>query len=84
MTDDIGKLLQSLADRFCERKSLKCLLWFLPGYFALNGLTDGWEECRRALADTRAFCNNDLQPDETENIDTAINLINRMLAQTLK
>jgi len=78
--DEIGKLLQSLAERFCERKALRCLLRFLPAYFAPNGLTDGWEECRTALADTRALCRDDLKSDEIEDIGKAINLVDRMLA----
>ncbi len=80
MTDEIGKVLQSLADRFCERRALRCLLRFLPAYFSPNGLTDGWEDCRAALADTRALCKNDLRPEETEDIHKVMNLIDRMLA----
>jgi len=78
--DEIGKLLQSLADRFCERKALRCLSRFLPAYFSHNGLTDGWELCLTALADTRALCRDDLKPDEAADIHMAMNLIERMLA----
>ncbi len=42
--DEIPTTLQSLADRFCERRAYSCLLRFLPAYFAPNGLTDGWED----------------------------------------
>jgi hypothetical protein len=79
MTDEIWKILSSLSERFCERKALKCLFRFLPAYFAPNGLTDGWEDCRRALANTRALCRDELKPDEEEDINKAMNLIDRML-----
>jgi hypothetical protein len=82
MTDEIWKLLESLADRFCERKALYCLFRFLPAYFSPNGLTDGWEECRTALANTRALCRDDLKPDEAEDIHKAMNLLDRMLARS--
>ena len=33
--------LKQLAEGWCERRALRALDDFLPGYFALNGLTDG-------------------------------------------
>lgn len=80
MYEEIPKILQSLAERFCERRAYSCLLRFLPAYFAPNGLTDGWEDCRTALADTRALCRDQLKPDEAEDLHKAMNLIDRMLA----
>jgi hypothetical protein len=52
--NEIAQIQDSLADRFCARRDLYCLFRFLPAYFAPNGLTDGWEERRTALGDTRA------------------------------
>jgi hypothetical protein len=78
---EIARLLDSLADRFCARRALYCLLRFLPAYFAPNGLTDGWEECRTALADTRALCKDRMTPDEAEDVHKAIVLIDRMLSE---
>jgi len=79
MYEEIPKLLQSLADRFCERRAYSCLLAFLPAYFSPNGLTDGWKDCRKALADTKAL-RDQLKPDEEKDLHTAMNLIDRMLA----
>jgi hypothetical protein len=79
MSDELNKLLSSLAERFCERRALQSLFRFLPALFAVNGLTDGWELSRKALSDTRALCRSDLTADEREDIDRAINLIDRML-----
>ena len=81
MSDDFSRLLNSLTDRLCERRAYKCLLRFLPAYFAPNGLTDGWEDCRNALASTRAFCRDDLKEDEMQDIDLALNIIDRMLTE---
>jgi hypothetical protein len=40
---------------------------------------DGRGLSRKALSDTRALCRSDLTADEREDIDKAINLIDRML-----
>ncbi len=80
MNDEIPKLLESLADRFCNRRAYSCLLRFMPAYFSPNGLTDGWEDCHTALADTRALCRDELQPDEEKDLHRAMNIIDRMLA----
>jgi hypothetical protein len=80
MSEEVPRLLESLANRFCERRAYRCLLRFMPAYFAPNGLTDGWEDCRDALADTRALCRDNLTPDEAKDIHTAMNMIDRMLA----
>jgi hypothetical protein len=78
---EIAQLLDSLADRFCARRALYCLFRFLPAYFAPNGLTDGWEDCRKALADTQALCGDQMTPDEAEDVLKAIVLVDRMLSQ---
>jgi hypothetical protein len=79
MTNDISKLLESLADRFCKRRAYKCLLHFMPAYFSPNGLTDGWEDCRKYLSKTRALCRDDLKIDEEDDLHSAMNFIDRML-----
>jgi hypothetical protein len=81
LKDDLVEILDYLADGFCERRSYKCLLRFLPAYYSLNGLTDGLECCRKGLADTRALCRDDLKEDEIEKINQAINLIDRALSR---
>ena len=81
MNDELPELLESLADRFCERRAYSCLLRFMPAYFSPNGLTDGWEDCRAALANTRALCRDELKPDEAHDLHRAMNLIDRILAK---
>ncbi len=80
MHEEIFTILESLADRFCGRRAYSCLLRFLPACFAPNGLTDGWEACRAALADTRALGRDALQPDEADDLHRAMNLIDRLLS----
>ena len=80
MSNELIQIINSLADRFCERRAYSCLFRFLPAYFGPNGLTDGWEICREALADTRALCRDELKPDEEEDIHQAIAIIDCMLA----
>lgn len=72
-------ILDQLASKFCERRDYYCLYRFLPALFATNGMRDGWELCRKALADTRALCREKLKQDEVEIIHTAMNIIDRML-----
>ena len=79
MKTEIQKLMASLSERLCERKALKSLFRFLGAYFAINGLTDGWEDCLTALKDLRALCRDDLKPDELDDVNKLINLIHRML-----
>ena len=79
MAEELAKLLESLADRFCERRAYKCLFRFMPAFFAPNGLTDGWEDCRSALAHTRAMCRDELRPDEERDLHQAIVLIDGAL-----
>lgn len=79
--NEFSKIINSLAERFCARRAYKCLFRFLPAYFAPNGLTDGWEDCRNALANTRSLCRDDLQDDEMKDINSALNIIDQMLSE---
>ncbi len=84
MKDEIPQLLDSLAERFCERRALKPLWRFLSAYFSINGLTDGWEQCYDTLRDVRSLCGGDLRPDEAKDLNLLINRIGQMLdKQTL-
>ena len=75
----VNNILASLSERFCQRRALRCLFRFLPAYFSINGLTDGWEECLQGLKELRAYCKDDLQADELNDVSEAINLIHNML-----
>ncbi len=53
--DEYLSELQTLIERWCDERSLKPLSRLLPGYMALNGLTDGWATLLDALKSTRAL-----------------------------
>ena len=76
---DIPALLDSVADRLCERRALQPLWRFLGAYFSLNGLTNGWHQCYDSLRDVRALCGDKLQPGELRDINLLINRIGQML-----
>ena len=57
-------VLRTLIERWCDERRLDALARVLPGYLALNGLTNGWGELANALKATRglgyeAFCRRD-------------------------
>ncbi|MEA3428248.1 MAG: hypothetical protein U9Q84_03290 [Thermodesulfobacteriota bacterium] len=78
--DEFWDIMKSVADRLCKRRAYNCLFRFLPAYFAPNGLTDGWEQCRDTLKDTRALCRDDLTENEKRDLHRATNIIDRMLS----
>ena len=47
--------LDALVDRWCDDREVVALSRLLPGYVALNGLTDGWAVLLDALQATRAL-----------------------------
>jgi hypothetical protein len=47
--------LRQLIERWCDERRLVALSRLLPGYLALNGLTDGWANLYDALKSTRAL-----------------------------
>jgi len=47
--------LRSLIDRWCDERKLVALSFLLPGYLALNGLTDGWADLLAALKSVRGI-----------------------------
>lgn len=79
MNDEILILYCSLADRLCERKALKPLWRFLSAYFAVNGLSDGWEDSYRCLKSLRALCRDELTRDELKDVDALINKVGQIV-----
>jgi hypothetical protein len=80
MGNDIATDLQELADRWCERRALAPLRHFLPGYFALNGLSDGHHECITALKDVLALAKGDITPEERDEVKRLIRRLDAALA----
>jgi hypothetical protein len=52
--EDFHRALRGMIDQWCDERKLAGLAHLLPGYLALNGLTDGWHELRAALVAARA------------------------------
>jgi hypothetical protein len=82
MESDIPTDLRKLADRWCERRALAPLLHFLPGYFALNGLSDGHHDCITALKNVLAFAKGSITPDERDEVKRLIRRLEAALAST--
>jgi hypothetical protein len=68
MSADIHQDLRQLADGWCERRALRALGQFLPGYVALDGLTDGWGELESALKDVLVFAKDEITEDERKEV----------------
>jgi hypothetical protein len=47
--EEFQSTITGLIDRWCEQRMLRPLAVLLPGYFAFNGMTDGWHEMRSSL-----------------------------------
>ena len=71
--------LRKLADGWCARRSLVPLRHFLPGYFALNGMTDGVGELEIALKDVLAFAKNELTEAEKMEVKRVLRLVQEVL-----
>jgi hypothetical protein len=75
MSADIHRDLRQLAEGWCERRALRALSQFLPGYFALNGLTDGWGELETALKDVLVFAKDEITEDEKKEVTRIMILV---------
>ena len=68
MDNDLNHDLRKLVDAWCERRSLLALLHFLPGYFSLNGLTDGLAALETSLKDVLVFAKDETTEAEKKEI----------------
>ena len=75
---DLHKLLETLADRMCERRAYSCLLRFMPAYFAPDGTENGRSECQRALEETLFECQDELLPLERNDLEEALLIISQL------
>lgn len=71
--------LKKLADGWCERRALKPLFYFLPGYFALNGLTDGLAALEIALKDVLAFTKEEITDEEKKEAKRLMILVQQAI-----
>jgi len=79
MNTDINRDLKKLADAWCERRALRALHQFLPGYFALNGLTDGWAQLETALRDVLVFAKDELTEEEQKELKRIMILVQQIV-----
>ena len=75
MSADIHQDLRQLADGWCERRALRALHQFLPGYFGLNGHTDGWGDLEIALKDVLVFAKDEITEEEKKEVKRIMSLI---------
>ena len=75
MAADLPRDLKNLADGWCERRALLALHHFLPGYFALNGLTDGLAALETSLKDVLAFAKNEVTEEEKKEVKRILILV---------
>lgn len=61
--------LQSLIERWCDRREYRALAEVLPAWIGNNGLTDGWAELHDALKRCYAFSKH-LPEEERESLKT--------------
>jgi hypothetical protein len=69
MSDAILGDVKGLIDRWCDRREYRALHIVLGGWFAMNGLSDGWAGLRDALRSAYALCPN-LPAEERELLKT--------------
>jgi len=71
--------LKKLADGWCERRNLMALHHFLPGYFGLNGLTDGFGLLETALKDVLVFAKDVITAEEKSEIKRLLTLVQQAI-----
>jgi hypothetical protein len=78
---DLIKAVAGLVDRLCEKRKLSALHTILPGYLALNGLTDGWYELLNSLKATRALGHEYFEAYDWDLLSELISAVDQMLAK---
>ena len=71
--------LRTLIERWCDLRRLDPLSRILPGYLALNGLTDGWAELLDALKSARALGYESYDPADWDCLNDLIHRTDRIV-----
>jgi hypothetical protein len=79
--DEFIRDLKKLADGWCERRALRPLFYFLPGYFGLNGLTDGFGDLETALKDVLVSAKSEITEEEKNEIKRLLILVQQAIYQ---
>jgi hypothetical protein len=77
--DEYLKELQALIDRWCGTRKLEPLSRVLPGYLAVNGLTDGWAALSEALKSTRALGHEAFDAADWDSLNDLIHATDRIV-----
>ena len=64
--------LRTLIEKWCDERRLDALSRILPGYLALNGLTDGLANLCDALKSTRAIGHEALSREDWDTLNDLI------------
>jgi hypothetical protein len=76
---EVTRAVAELIDRWCEKRKLAALHAILPGYLALNGLTDGWYELLNSLKATRALGHEYFERQDWDLLSELISAVDQML-----
>jgi hypothetical protein len=77
--EDLQRDLRKLADGWCERRALVPLHYFLRGYFAQNGLTDGFADLETALNDVLVSAKSHITDEEAKEVKRLMILIQQAI-----
>jgi hypothetical protein len=77
---DFQRDLKKLIDAWCERRALLALLHFLPGYFGLNGLTDGFGALETAMKDVLVFAKDEVTEEEKKELKRILILVQQAIS----
>ena len=72
-------IIESLIDRWCERRALEPLRAVLPAYPLVSGLSDEWHQLHQALRTARMTARDSLPAAEANDLDAAIRGVDRAL-----
>ena len=79
--EEFQRDLKKLADGWCERRALRALFYFLPGYFGLNGLTDGFGDLEIALKDVLSSAKHEITEEEKKEVKRLLVLVQQAIYQ---
>lgn len=70
--EDYLAALRALIERWCDERKLAALSRILPGYLALNGLTDGWANLYESPKATRAVGHEAFSPADWDTLNDLV------------
>jgi hypothetical protein len=77
--DEYLGALRTLIERWCDMRELAPHSRVLPGYLALNGLTDGWTDLLDALKSARSLGYESFDPADWDTLNNLIYATDRIV-----